>query len=186
MLQVPRRPLTVAHYRSVPEGGPRYQLINGDLIVAPAPNRLHQKVSRNLQYQISHYLEGNPIGELYDAPFDVQLSNIDVFQPDLVYVSRAHASILTAQGMNGAPDLVIEILSPSTAEHDLGAKREIYARTGVSELWIVDPVIRRLQRYLLQKDPERPSETYSEQAKVSTPLWPGLEIDLDRAFNTGL
>src|SRR5580692_7886787 len=91
-------PLTVAEYKNLPETGPRYQLIEGDLYLAPAPNRFHQDISRNLQGAIDRYLEKNPIGIIYNAPFDVYLTNIDVFQPDLVVVLNSNRFILADAG----------------------------------------------------------------------------------------
>src|SRR5438132_3619607 len=88
-------PLTVAEYRNLPETGPRYQLIEGDLYMAPAPNRFHQDISRNLQFELHSYLKSNPISKLYDAPFDVHLDEYKAFQPDLVIVLNEHAGILT-------------------------------------------------------------------------------------------
>jgi Uma2 family endonuclease len=81
-------PLTVAEYKTLPETGPRYQLIEGDLCIVPAPNRFHQDISRNLEVVLANYLSAHPIGVLYGAPFDVYLSEIDVFQPDLLIVAE--------------------------------------------------------------------------------------------------
>ena len=91
-------PLTVAEYKNLPETGPRYQLIEGDLYMAPAPNRFHQDISRNLEVVLANYLSSYPIGVLYDAPFDVYLSEIDVFQPDLLIVLNENRAILTDAG----------------------------------------------------------------------------------------
>src|ERR1700740_3862150 len=87
--------LTVDDYRALPETGPRYQLIEGDLYMAPAPNRFHQDISRNLEVMLANYLSAHPIGVLYDAPFDVYLTDIDVFQPDLLIVLNENRGILT-------------------------------------------------------------------------------------------
>jgi Uma2 family endonuclease len=104
-------PLTVEDYRQLPEGGPRYQLIEGDLYMAPAPNRYHQDISRNLLVIIENYLLKHPIGTVYDAPFDVFLDDINAHQPDILYVAKKN-KILTYAGAEGAPDFIIEILSP--------------------------------------------------------------------------
>src|SRR5437588_6676657 len=109
---VPVPLLTAHHYRLLPENGPRYQLIEGALYMAPAPNRYHQDISRNLEYILLDYLEEHPIGKLYDAPFDVYFDKHNVFQPDIVFVSKSRLSILTKAGAEGAPDFVVEILSP--------------------------------------------------------------------------
>src|SRR6516162_4167517 len=132
-------PLTVAEYRNLPETGPRYQLIEGDLYMVPAPNRFHQDISRNLEVILANYLSAHPIGVLYDAPFDVYLTDTDVFQPDLLVVLNQNRGILTDAGAEGAPDFVVEVLSSKTRQLDLVNKKRIYARMGVKELWIIDP-----------------------------------------------
>jgi hypothetical protein len=121
-------PLTVAEYRNLPETGPRYQLIEGDLYTAPAPSRFHQDISRNLEVMLANYLSEHPIGVLYDAPFDVYLTDIDVFQPDLLIVLNENRGILTDAGAEGAPDLVVEVLSPKTRQLDL-VKQEAHLCT---------------------------------------------------------
>src|SRR5208282_2057074 len=107
MAQTTAPPLTKYDYCELPEAGPRYQLINGDLFMAPAPNRFHQDISRTIQFEIMKYLEAEPVGILYDAPFDVVLTDIDVFQPDLAFFSERRRRFLTEKGAEGAPDLVV-------------------------------------------------------------------------------
>ena len=177
---------TIDDYRSVPEGGPRYQLIEGQMIMAPAPNRLHQKISRNLQFLIMRYLDEHPIGAIYNAPFDVELNEFNVFQPDLVYVTAERASVFTDQGITGAPDLVVEVLSPKTSKYDLGPKREVYARSGVSELWVIDPDSRQLSVYYLHEDNQNPACAVSEEASWESPLFPDLRLSLRQVFEHGL
>src|SRR5947207_1567354 len=98
MLRTKPRPFTVADYMGMPEHGPRYQLIEGELYRAPAPNRHHQSISREIQYALLRYLEDHPGGEVYDAPFDVELTDINVYQPHIVYFSKQRASYLTEHG----------------------------------------------------------------------------------------
>src|SRR5438067_12573258 len=109
---------TVEDYLSLPEGGPRYELIEGELLMAPAPNRYHQDISRNLTLILGEYLRKKRIGKIYNAPFDVFLGEINVVQPDIIFVSKKHARILTDAGAEGAPEFVVEILSPSTLRRD--------------------------------------------------------------------
>jgi Uma2 family endonuclease len=182
MLKVTHRPLTRHDYAELPEFGPRYQLIEGDLHMAPAPNRFHQDISRNLEWILLKFLDENPIGCLYHAPFDVCLTDINVYQPDIIFVSKKNYRILTDAGADGAPDLVVEILSPKTAKFDLGAKREIYGRTGVFELWIIDPEPRTLSRYCLRENAETPAAVLHESDTFETPLLPGLKIKLAGVF----
>jgi Uma2 family endonuclease len=107
-------PLTVEDYRLLPETGPRYQLIEGDLFIAPAPNRFHQNIALNVAVILYNYLAKHPIGSVFTAPFDVYLDEINAVQPDVVFVAKS-SNILTAQGASGAPDFVAEVLSPKTA-----------------------------------------------------------------------
>ncbi|MEO5721612.1 MAG: Uma2 family endonuclease [Chthoniobacterales bacterium] len=173
---------TVENYKILPETGPRYQLIEGDLYRAPAPNRYHQDVSRNLGYILMKYFEDNPIGDLYHAPFDVYLGEYDVFQPDILVVLNERLSILTDAGAEGAPNFVVEILSPKTAQLDRVNKLRVYARTGVQELWIIDPEPKQIEVYLLGQDPTAPQARHGEEAKFTSALFPGLTFAAARIF----
>lgn len=174
--------LTADDYRSLPEGGPRYELIQGELAVAPAPNRYHQKISGNLFYVLRRYLEIHPIGEVYAAPFDVYLSVHDVVQPDLLYVANQRHSVLNDAGAAGAPSLVVEILSPGTEGLDRTTKKRIYAIHGVEELWLVDPSTKTIESYLLQQNPEQPVLTASTTQPLTSPCFPHLVINVEEVF----
>jgi Uma2 family endonuclease len=176
------RPLTKFDYWQLPDAGPRYQLINGDLYMAPAPNRFHQDISRTIQFEILKYLEREPGGIVYNAPFDVVLTDINVFQPDLAFFSKERRKVLTEKGAEGAPDLVVEVLSPSTAPLDLDQKRVVYARTGVSELWIVDPDKLEVQVYDLRRDPDVPAATLRENDVLRSQFLPGFELPVRTAL----
>lgn len=186
MATVSASKLTKEDYRRLPEAGPRFQLVEGDLYMSPAPNRFHQIVSRNLEFLLMKYLEANPIGELYHAPFEVYLSENDVFQPDLVFVKQDHYDILTDAGVEGTPDFIVEILPPSNAYLDKTAKLRVYARTGVGELWLVDPKARSVQVFSLQQDAERPLATYLEGDTWTSPHFPGLRITGAEIFRNQL
>jgi len=182
MKAVAMAPLTIEDYRSLPEGGPRYQLIEGDLFMAPAPNRYHQEIVLTVILMLGKYLEKRPIGKLYTAPFDVYFDEINVHQPDVVFVSNKNKSILTYAGAEGAPDFLVEILSPKTAELDKKPKRRVFARSGVNELWIIDPEAKLVHVYFLQKDADRPTATYSEKETFASPHFPGLKISGAKIF----
>jgi Uma2 family endonuclease len=182
MAQTTARPLTKYDYWELPEAGPRYQLINGDLFMAPAPNRFHQDISRTIQFEIMKYLEAEPVGILYDAPFDVVLTDINVFQPDLAFFSEQRRHFLTDKGAEGAPDLVVEILSPKTAHLDLEQKRLVYARTGVDELWVVDPEGEEVPVYLFREDPDLPKVILRSGDLLKTSRLPGFELSNQKIF----
>jgi Uma2 family endonuclease len=175
MNSVQMTPLTVEDYRLLPETGPRYQLIEGDLFMAPAPNRFHQDIVGNLYQMLRTYLSKHPGGCVYMAPFDVYLDDINAVQPDIVFVAKGN-DILTAQGADGAPDFVVEVLSPKTAHLDKKSKRRVYARSGVKELWIIDPDTETIHIYFLQKDAEKASKVYGVRDSFTSSTFPGLKF----------
>jgi len=126
-------------FEQFPEDGLRREIIDGELFVTAAPYLRHQAVSRNLELLLVLWARERRCGQVFDAPVDVQLGNHDIVEPDLVYVSNARRSLLTPRRIVGAPDLVVEILSPSTERNDRERKLSAYDRFGVVEYWIVDP-----------------------------------------------
>jgi Uma2 family endonuclease len=176
------RPFTVHDYRELPETGPRYQLVEGDFHMAPAPNRFHQTCVGKIYSALDTWLDIHPIGKVYVAPFDVHLTDLNVYQPDVCYFSSEHYECLTTEGANGAPDLVVEVLSPATSHLDLGLKKEIYARTGVTEYWIVDPAAKRVKIYNLSENVESPVRTLGKSGVLVSALFPGFKLPLGKVF----
>ena len=156
---------TVKDYQQLPEGAP-YQLINGKLIMSPAPKRSHQKLSGEIFKQIANYLDIHKSGEIYYAPFDVYLDDENVVQPDICFISQNNISILTEAGVEGAPDMIIELLSPSNAYYDLRAKLQLYEKYGVKEYFIVDPEDNMVIAYKLNEG--RYKELYREYKKIES------------------
>jgi len=173
---------TERDYLDLAPGGPRYELIEGELRMAPAPNLRHQRVSRNLEFIIHRYLQDHPIGEIFDAPCDVFLSEINVFQPDILYVANERAQILSERGVEGAPDLVVEILSPSSAKQDQGPKKRVYAATGVTEYWIIDPLKDDVVVYFPRQNADTPAATYRRGDRLQSDQFPELDISLSEVF----
>ena len=160
----------------------RYELINGRLMMVPAPNKKHQKVLGNLYAELRQFTREHELGEVYVAPFDVFLSDSDVVQPDVLFISRAREHIVTEQNVRGAPDLVIEVLSPSTAEKDLGEKHELYGRHGVLEYWIVDPVAETVAVHRQGDGRLELAETLGRGDTLRTALLDGLRLKVDDVF----
>jgi Uma2 family endonuclease len=175
---------TYEDYLLFPSDGQRYEIVDGERYVTPAPARKHQHVSMNLGWLLRTYLEEHPTGVLYAAPFDLVLSDRDVVQPDLVYVSTERADVLDERGAHGAPDLVIEILSASTRRIDEIVKRKLYEEYGVAEYWIVDPELETIKAYRLAAGRfEPPREVALERGEtLATPLLPALELALLKVF----
>jgi Uma2 family endonuclease len=131
--------LTYDDFLLFPDDGLRHELIDGGHYVTPSPNMLHQRVCGRLYLALGNYLQTNPIGDLFFAPFDVVFSRFDVVEPDLLYLSKARAAeALTDANVQGVPNLVVEILSKSTHKRDQTIKRRLYERSGVDEYWVVD------------------------------------------------
>jgi Uma2 family endonuclease len=133
------RKLTYADYEKMPADGFRHEIIEGEEFMTPAPNLDHQTVVLNIAALLRAHALSRKLGRVFVAPTDVVLSENDIVEPDVVFVSEKRLSILTEKNIQGAPDLVVEVLSPSTAAEDRGRKLSTYDRTGVDEYWIVDP-----------------------------------------------
>jgi Uma2 family endonuclease len=186
MLKAKQHAATVDDFRALPAGPPYYQLINGELIMSPSPSRYHQKILLNLALILGNYLKTNPIGEVYTAPFDVYLTDDNAVEPDIVYVANANAHILTEAGVEGAPDLVAEILAPSTGRYDREDKRKVYAQTGVKELWLIFPKAQKIEVYYLQERSDTPVATHIGETVFSSLLFPGLELRIPEIFQKHL
>lgn len=179
---------TYDDYLLFSDDGGRHELIDGDHYITPSPSRRHQRISFNMTRHIAMYQDRHPIGELYTAPFDVVLSEIDVVQPDLLFVSSARASILTTRNVQGVPDLIIEILSETTRKTDEMIKRKLYERFGVQDYRILDPELEiiklfRMTSHGYQRTVELSRET---DDTLTTPLSPRclhrLGYDFKRLF----
>jgi Uma2 family endonuclease len=138
-------------FRSLPEGT-LVQLIENRLIMSPSPKDLHQKYLLELAAQLLAYVRSKKLGEVRIAPYDVYLDKRNVYQPDLLFISTENLYKIEENGLHGAPDLVIEVLSPRTATYDRGKKKAVYERCGVKEYWIVDPVTKAATGYSLQEN----------------------------------
>ena len=174
----PQIKFTYEDYVNTPEDK-RYELLDGDLIMTPAPGELHQRVSILLGWRLVQFVTGHGLGRVYQAPFDVVLSNTDVVQPDLLFVSAKRAHVITPANVRGAPDLVVEILSPSTAERDRTLKRTLYARHGVSEYWIVDTEAGNITVLLLRRGGFEVAGVYGEGDTLTSPALPGFALSID-------
>jgi Uma2 family endonuclease len=168
--------LDYGDYAAIPPDGKRYELLDGDVHVTPSPSPLHQWVSKRLQRQLEAYFEARGLGRVYNAPIDVILTFHDVVQPDLVVVTDL--SQVSARGVEGAPALVVEILSPATPLYDRTTKSRRYAALGVPHLWLVEPEPRRLECYRLEGSAYRRVAVAEQDATLDVPDWPGLTIRL--------
>jgi len=171
-----KRKLEYSDLQVAPDDGARYELVHGDLLVTPSPSPVHQRISKRLQLLLVAYFEGRSLGEVFDAPIDLILTSRDVFVPDLVVV--ADPAHISERGIEHAPLLVVEILSPSTRQVDRGVKSRRYADLGVEHYWIVDPERRSLECHRLERGAFRPVVDAEGETILAHPDWDGVEIDL--------
>ncbi len=175
--------LTYKDYEALPADGRRYEIHDGEICVTPAPSPQHQMISRNLFRLLDQHVRKKGIGEVLYAPIDVILSETSIVQPDLVYLDAARLGAISRRGIEGAPSLVIEVLSPSTTVIDRNTKRQLYARHGVPFYWLVDPEGRAVEGLVLGVDgyelAARASGTepvqiapFSDLSLVPAALWP--------------
>lgn len=170
--------LTYKDYLLLPEGN-RYEIIEGELFMTPSPRTIHQILAGKLFRILSEWTENRNLGRVFIAPYDVVLSKHDIVQPDIIFVSKKNAHIVTELNIQGTPDLIIEILSPSNSEIDMVLKKKIYAAFGVKEYWIVNPARRSVKLFNLGKKGYIEVKTGNI---LKSPLLKGLEIDIPGVF----
>jgi Uma2 family endonuclease len=176
------RPLTYEDLRQIPPDGYCYEIIDGELVVSAAPNRKHQRWSGSL-FGLLQERERAGLGEAYHAPVDVRLfpdQETPIVQPDLIFLGRDQLHIYRDTLVEGPPDLVIEILSPSTRTIDLTRKAQLYAEAGVPEYWVADPDEPSLRGYALRDGEYR--ENPAEAGQLRSGVVPGLVVDLETLF----
>lgn len=166
---------TIADYEALPEGSP-YQLIEGELVMSPAPGFEHFRSSKRVFVRLYRLIEDAGKGEVIYAPVDLYLDEENVYQPDIMVVLKGSKAKITRKGVYGPPDVVVEILSPSTAYYDLRVKKKVYERAGVREYWIVDPMERSLEIYTNSEEGFKLTSRGVEKSKVFSKV---LDIDLD-------
>ena len=176
-----RGPHTYADYLLTPDDI-RYELIDGELIVAPTPIPLHQRVGMRFTNRMGPFIEEHNLGELLAAPMDVRFSDTNVLQPDILFISSERSHIIGETNIQGAPDLIIEIPSPSTEERDHGVKQELYALFGVLEYWRAYPLAQIIEVLRLEDGQFVSAGVYGPGTILSTLLLPGLNINLDEIF----
>ena len=170
--------LTYEDYVELPDDGRRYEILDGELEVSPAPAPLHQRVSQSLSVVLDSHVRPRRLGRVYCAPIEILLAPTTVVQPDLIFVSATRESIVTRRAVEGPPELAVEILSPWSVRRDRVAKAALYARFGIGHYWLLDPEERVLEVYERTGEEYRLVATHGATGTMRTSLFPGLEIDL--------
>jgi Uma2 family endonuclease len=176
-------PVTYGVLRTLPDDGKRYELEEGELMMAPAPSFRHQHVCLNLASALLAHVRRHELGYVVTAPIDVVLSDTTVYQPDICFVSRKRRYRIDPDYVDGPPDLVIEVISPRSQERDRVAKMRGYAFHGVPEYWLVDPDRRRVEVYQLRGKVFRLTDQVSGDGRWNPKLFPGLTLHLRRIWS---
>jgi Uma2 family endonuclease len=182
----PKIPFTYADYKSLTASNDqRYELIEGELYLAPAPTTIHQSTVQNLVFLLLQHVRKHRCGRVLHAPVDVVLgegNSRSVVQPDILFVTRERSSIVEEAEITGAPDLIVEVLSPSTADRDLNMKKTLYARNGVREYWIVDPEHEQIDVHALVEDGYGEPTRYRRGTSVPSVAVSGFVAPLAEIF----
>jgi len=174
---------TYEDYAAIPEDGHRYEVVNGVLYMSPAPNLGHQGSVGRFNYYLLTYVEFVGRGRVFTGPVDVELSYKNVVQPDVLVVLKKHLDRLRKTRIIGAPDLIIEIASPSTVHHDQHAKLDAYASAGVPEYWMVNPNAQTVKVLIVENDVYRSLGLFSGQATLPSQVLPDLPVRVEQFFS---
>lgn len=175
---------TYEDYRRLPEGAP-YELIGGKLVMTPSPGKRHQIVLKRLLKLLDKHVEEKDAGEVLCAPRDVYLASTEVYQPDILFVAKDRLDISAEDKVNGAPDLIVEILSPSNAYYDLKKKFKAYEKYGVKEYWIIDPEEVSIEVYESVDGKFRPAGQSEKTGAISSVVLPEFNIKPEDVFPAG-
>ncbi len=172
---------TYDDYLLLPEDK-RYEIVDGDLYLVPAPRTYHQIVCAQIESKLRQFVEKKKLGVVLDAPCDVYFSRYDIVQPDILFVAYDRRGMIKEKYVQGPPDLVIEVLSPSEPERDREIKRKLYAHAGVLEYWIVDPEAKSVEILSRRRGTLTKVRTFVGKEALTSPLLKGFKLSLPAAF----
>lgn len=176
--------LTAEEMETIPQEreGDRHELIGKVLYATPAPIPVHELVSIDFLFILGAVVRPARLGQLFTAPVDTYFSGHDMSEPDIGYITRDRLATIKSKRIEAAPDLVVEVLSPSTRQRDLGIKKALYERVGVREYWIVDPAARSVIAWSLHD--ERYVPLSAESGVIASTVIPGVSVDSTALFAT--
>ena len=178
---IEKKKYTYDDYLKTPDDK-RYELIEGELYMTPSPITNHQRISRKIEFLLEKFVTENELGEIFDAPYDVYFDDENVVQPDILFISKDRLNIIGDKNLQGAPDLVIEILSESNAYRDLIQKKKLYARHGVKEYWIVVPGEKTIDINILKDKTYELYKTLGEYDTLESQILKGFKMELKAIF----
>ena len=176
-----RKKITYADYLKIDDNN-RYEIFNGELCMVPAPSTDHQGISINLGSLIWKFVKNKNLGKVFEAPTDVVFDDDEVFQPDIVFIKSENQHIIRKSAIKGIPDLIVEIVSPSSAFYDTVEKKEVYGKYGVKEYWLIFPDEKVIEIFTLEKGGYREFCKSKKKGTVKSNVLEGLEIDSKDVF----
>lgn len=180
---VEKRKYTYEDYLKMTPADGRCELLEGELQMTPSPVWKHQRISRKIVVRMEEYIIKRDLGEVFYSPLDVYLDDENVVQPDILFISKERMNIMGEKNVQGAPDLVVEILSESTAYRDTIHKKKLYARFGVKECWLVAPEDKLVEVYTLKDKGEyQLLKTYYENDVIESQAVQGFKLELSKVF----
>ena len=165
---------TYEDLQHIPPDRNRYEIVDGELFVTPSPITLHQRIVTNLSGELRQHVRKHRLGEVFVAPLDIVFSFTTVLEPDLIFVSKSRRRVVGEKNISGPPDLVVEVLSESTAKLDREIKPKQYALYGVSEFWRVDPFEETVEVFRLKEGEYELAARLGFAENLTSPLFPGL------------
>lgn len=174
--------MTYADYLKIDDDN-RYEILNGELKMVPAPNTDHQSVIRNLEFLIWNFVKGKGLGKVFFALTDVVFDDDQVFQPDIVFVKTEKQKIICKDAIHGIPDIIIEIISPSSTFYDTVEKRDVYQQYGVDEYWLVFPDERAIEVFILENGEYVVHSRIRKDGIIESKALVGLKIDIKEVFD---
>lgn len=178
----PQGQWTYADYAVLPNDDLRYEILDGVLYMSPAPTLEHQGSAARFVYHLMTHIDFAGLGRVFPAPVDVELAPDRVVQPDVVVVLMQNLGVLAGSRIIGAPDLVVEIVSPATAGYDRREKQDAYARAGVPEYWIADPASRTIEVLTLEQGRYRSLHVFARQARLPSRVLPDFPVVVEQFF----
>jgi len=166
---------TYNHYATLPENGPHYEIVEGVLYVTPSPNRSHQDAVLWFAHYLLQHVKIAGLGQIFVAPFDVELAPNMVVQPDVIVVLKANLEKITPTRIIGSPDLVVEVSSPGTVDYDRRVKQNAYAQAGIQEYWIADPAAQTVEVLSLEGGAYHSLGVFSGQMPLSSQVVPTIK-----------
>jgi Uma2 family endonuclease len=158
------------------------EIIENELFMSPAPNTEHQDISGELEFLLRTFCKKNQLGKIYDAPFDVIVDENNVVQPDIIFISNQNLEKLTKRGFEGVPDLVVEIISPSTFYRDSYEKKDFYEKIGVKEYWLIEPANRVIEVFVLENGKYQLHSLVVEKGTAQSKILEGFEAVAKEIF----